>query len=171
VSLHLQIQDLALSIPTRLVLQGALVHLLRNAIAHGIESPEQRAAAGKPSRGSILIEALCRGGLLRLAVSDDGAGIHPALVAERAAARGLIDDPNSYRDDPTRILALLMKPGMSGVVTPDEMAGRGVGLDSVHQAALQLAGRVSIASDPGHGTTVVLELPLEQVTGRDPALV
>jgi len=123
-----------------------LTHLLRNAVAHGIESPGDRAQAGKPVRGRVELRAMSRGALVEVVVADDGRGISQE-VADRAQREGSLTD-------------VLAAAGYSTAEEVTELAGRGVGLDAVKNYALSLGGAFEIRSQPGHGMEVILLLPL-----------
>jgi len=133
----------------RAILSGIadpVVHLLRNAVAHGIEPPEDRERTGKPARGRLELRAEQRGGLVAVEVADDGRGVSPELLA-RAAEHGSLAD-------------VLATAGMSTAVEVGELAGRGVGLDAVKTHVESLGGSVEVRSEPGAGTTVTLLLPV-----------
>jgi two-component system chemotaxis sensor kinase CheA len=133
----------------RVILEGLsepLVHMLRNAIAHGIESSADRLAAGKPARGHVVLAAEQRGGLVAVTVSDDGRGVSRELL-ERAAREGSLVD-------------ILAGPGFSTRAIVSDLAGRGVGLDVVKAHVEVFGGSVQVESAPGVGTTVALLLPL-----------
>jgi two-component system, chemotaxis family, sensor kinase CheA len=123
-----------------------LTHLLRNAVAHGIEQPTDRERAGKPLRGRIELRATPRGGLVEIVIADDGRGVSPE-VAERARKEGSLTD-------------VLAHAGYSTAEEVTELAGRGVGLDAVKSYAQSLGGAFEIRSQPGEGMEVILLLPL-----------
>ena len=135
-----------------------LTHMIRNAIDHGLESPEKRIAAGKPAEGLVRLTALHRSGRIVLEVSDDGAGINRARVKEKAIANGLIAPDAALTDD--EIDNLIFLPGFSTASTVSDISGRGVGMDVVRQSVVALGGRISISSRPGQGSTFTLSLPL-----------
>lgn len=124
-------------------LREILLHLVRNAVAHGLETPHEREAAGKPRVGTIEIRAEELDGELRITVIDDGRGIDRALVERRAKELGLEGDP----------LEAIFAPGLSTSAEVSELAGRGIGLDVVRQRVAALHGRISVSSQPGAGTT------------------
>ncbi|HKG39247.1 MAG TPA: response regulator [Conexibacter sp.] len=133
----------------RMVLDGLsdmLGHLLRNAIAHGIEPPAERRAAGKPARGRIELRAEQRGGRVAIEVSDDGRGVAAELLREAPEGAALAER--------------LARPGFSTAGSVDSVAGRGVGLDAVKAHVESLGGGLSVHSEPGRGTTITLDLPL-----------
>ncbi len=134
-----------------------LEHMLRNAIAHGLELPEARRAAGKPEEGSIRIAVRREGAEVVLQVSDDGAGLNRAAIRARAIERGLIA-PEAVLSE-AELDQLIMQPGFSTAETVSRLAGRGVGMDVVASEVRQLGGTIEIASQPGAGTTFTLRLP------------
>lgn len=139
-------------------LADPLTHLVRNAVDHGIEAPEARAARGKPAHGTIRLAAAHRSGTVVISVSDDGAGLDRDRIVARARARGLLA-PDA---EPTEAEAhaLLFVPGFSTVDAVSALSGRGVGLDVVRTAVTALGGRVAVASMPGRGTEFAIQLPL-----------
>jgi two-component system chemotaxis sensor kinase CheA len=136
-------------------LKDPLLHLVRNAVDHGIEAPPERAAAGKPPAGLITVSAALKGAQVEIAVSDDGRGLDRARIREEARARGL---PESVED--RDLLALVFHPGLSTARTVTAVSGRGVGLDVVKSQVNALHGTVSLESVAGVGTTFSLTVPL-----------
>lgn len=134
-----------------------LEHMLRNAIAHGLETPQARLAAGKPEEGSIRIAVRREGAEVVLQVSDDGAGLNRAAIRARGIERGLISADAELTD--AELYQLIMQPGFSTAETVSRLAGRGVGMDVVASEVRQLGGSIDIASRPGAGTTFTLRLP------------
>ncbi len=139
-------------------LQDPLVHVLRNAIDHGIELPEERVALGKSRVGRIVLSASHQGGEVSIEVSDDGAGIKRDRVRERAESRGLIQPGAELSDDET--LSLVFAPGFSTKETVDELSGRGVGMDVVKTTITGLRGRVGLKSTEGRGSRLTMTMPL-----------
>ena len=135
-----------------------LTHMIRNAIDHGLESGDEREAAGKSREGTVTLSAAHRSGRVIIDVADDGGGINRDVVRKLAVARGLIQDTDVL--SPSEIDGLLFLPGFSSKDEVSEMSGRGVGLDVVRSEIQKLGGRVSIYSDPGEGTTFSISLPL-----------
>ncbi|HEY4218365.1 MAG TPA: chemotaxis protein CheA [Gemmatimonadaceae bacterium] len=137
----------------------SIVHLLRNAIDHGIETPEQRIAAGKSPTGRLTLSALRDRSAVVIRVSDDGKGIDRDRVLARAKRDGLID---AHRTELTEdeLLRLLARPGFSTAEQVTDMSGRGVGVDAVYTRVRALGGAMDIRSVPGQGTTMMLRLPL-----------
>jgi two-component system chemotaxis sensor kinase CheA len=157
-------------------LSDPLTHMIRNAIDHGIETPEKRAAAGKPAEGTIRVAAMHRSGRIVIEVSDDGAGIDRPVVRDIAIGKGLIPAGAQLSDDETDNLIFL--PGFSTKEAVSELSGRGVGMDVVKRSIQALGGRVSISSQPGKGSVFTMSLPLTLavldgmvVTAGDSALV
>lgn len=142
------------------VLGEPLLHLVRNAIDHGIEAPERRAASGKPPGGTLRVHAFQDKGGVVVEVSDDGAGIDPAAMRKAAVAKGLLtpDAAAALGDDDA--VRLVFAPGFSTAGSVSDLSGRGVGMDAVRTAVERAGGRVEIASTPGSGTRVRLSLPL-----------
>ncbi|MGE4536762.1 MAG: chemotaxis protein CheA [Desulfovibrio sp.] len=135
-----------------------LVHLLRNSIDHGIESPEARAAADKPATGVIRLGAAHAGGEVVITVADDGAGLDAAAIRARAEERGLV--PPGLEMTPKELYNLIFLPGFSTAKAVTSISGRGVGMDVVKRAIETLRGVVEIDSEPGRGTTITVRLPL-----------
>ncbi len=143
-----------------------LVHLLRNAVDHGIESPGQRRAAGKPETATISIEASRMGDRLLIEVTDDGRGIDPAVVRRKAAEKQLVpaDELAALTDE--QVIDLVFAPGFSTAAEVSDISGRGIGMDVVRTVVEQMGGRVSLASRPGVGTTVRLDMPMTIAMSR-----
>lgn len=139
-------------------LSDPLTHMIRNAVDHGLETPERRQAAGKPSEGIITLSASHRAGRVLIEVSDDGAGINRPKVREIAIAKGLIP-PDAILTD-VEIDNLLFLPGFSTASQVSALSGRGVGMDVVKSSIAALGGRITIISVPGQGTTFSISLPL-----------
>jgi two-component system chemotaxis sensor kinase CheA len=135
------------------------VHLLRNALAHGIEPPEERKAAGKPPVGTIRLAARQAGDGVVIALTDDGRGLDRQRIATRAVALELCSEEEAAAMADTELWALLAHPGFSTHSGVDRVAGRGIGLDAVRQGVESLRGRLEIESRPGRSTTVRLRLP------------
>jgi two-component system chemotaxis sensor kinase CheA len=147
----------------RLVLQALkdpIMHLLRNAVAHGIETPAERAAAGKPPAGSVALSIEARGDRLYVTVEDDGRGIDFAKVAEMAARRGLIAEDAPESQSPRALARLLFEPGFSTSANVTALAGRGMGLSVVYEQLTLLQGEVTFPPASGPGTLVLLSAPL-----------
>lgn len=141
-------------------LESPLTHILRNAIDHGIELPAVREACGKDKRGTIRIEALHRGGMLSITISDDGAGVRYDAVRERLVARGQYTAEEAEGLSDADLCDHLYQPGFSTARTVTELSGRGVGLDVVNAMANDVGGAVRFSSAPGIGTSIHFQLPL-----------
>jgi two-component system chemotaxis sensor kinase CheA len=135
-----------------------ITHMLRNAIDHGLETPDERLAAGKPAEGTVRLVALHRSGRIVIEISDDGKGINRERVRGIAVARGLIAEDAVLTDD--EIDNLIFLPGFSTAETITDVSGRGVGMDVVRRSIQALGGRISISSVPGKGSTFTMSLPL-----------
>jgi two-component system chemotaxis sensor kinase CheA len=139
-------------------LNDPLMHLVRNSMDHGIEPPRARLAAGKPAAATICLSARYSGANVLIEVSDDGRGIDPAAVRERAVARGLIAADAPLTEE--QVFSLILSPGFSTARTVTGVSGRGVGMDVVRQGVEALRGTIHVSSKPGIGTAVTLRLPL-----------
>jgi two-component system chemotaxis sensor kinase CheA len=139
-------------------LADPLTHIIRNSADHGIESPEDRLAAGKSEEGTIHLSAAQRGGRIVIEVKDDGAGINTERVLRKAREKNLVDQDISLTDD--EICNLIFLPGFSTVDTISDISGRGVGMDVVRRNIQDLGGRVTLKSERGKGMTIQLALPL-----------
>ena len=135
-----------------------VLHLVRNAVSHGFEPPEERLAAGKPADGTLTLSAASVGHTVVLEIADDGRGIDPAAVAARAAAMGL--DVPAGPLDARAILDLICTPGFSTRHESDRASGRGVGMAVVKTTIEELNGTLALQTAPGEGTRFVIELPL-----------
>lgn len=135
-----------------------LEHLVRNAVAHGIEDPQARVAAGKPEHGEVRLRAQQAGNEIVLTLSDDGAGIDHAAVRAHALANGWLDEDAELSDE--QLEALLFRSGFTTATQVTELAGRGVGLDVVRSEIAGIGGRVRLESSPGGGSRFTLHLPL-----------
>lgn len=141
-------------------LEAPLTHLLRNAVDHGIETPEDRQTAGKPAEGVVSLQASHSGGMLQVTVSDDGRGIDCERLRAAVVARALASAETAGQFSEQELLEFLFLPGFTMKSTVSEISGRGVGLDVVQDTLRQIRGSVRIASEPGRGTRFVLKLPL-----------
>jgi len=139
-------------------LRDPLIHMIRNSIGHGIEDPDQRRAAGKPTAGKLLLRSVHDSGSIVIELSDDGAGIDRKRIAQRAAQRGLIAEGASLSEKET--LDLIFHPGFSTADEVTDLSGRGVGLDVVRRNIDAIHGSVTVESRQAEGTTFRLRLPL-----------
>ncbi|ROO33606.1 MULTISPECIES: chemotaxis protein CheA [unclassified Pseudomonas] len=135
-----------------------LMHLLRNAMDHGIETAEARLAAGKPAKGHLHLNAYHDSGSIVLEIADDGAGLNRDRILEKAQERGLVAPGASPTDQ--EIYNLIFEPGFSTAQSVTNLSGRGVGMDVVKRNITLLRGTVDLDSQPGHGTVVRIRLPL-----------
>ncbi len=135
-----------------------LMHLVRNAMDHGIDAPEVRAARGKPAQGTVALNAFHDSGSIVIQVSDDGGGLNRERILAKAIERGLVEAGKSLSD--ADIYGLIFEPGFSTAEQITNLSGRGVGMDVVKRNITALRGSVAITSEPGHGTTVTVRLPL-----------
>jgi two-component system chemotaxis sensor kinase CheA len=140
------------------LINDPLVHLVRNAVDHGIEPPEERERNGKPRAGTFLLKAYHSGGNVVVEISDDGRGLDRDKIIQKAMAKGLIQ--SGQRMSESEIINLIFQPGFSTADAVTDISGRGVGLDVVKKAVETLRGRVDVASEPGKGCTFSVRLPL-----------
>lgn len=141
-------------------LESPLTHILRNAVDHGVELPEERLAAGKPVRSTIRIEALHRGGMLSITISDDGRGVRFEKVRQQLVALGLFSADEAENLSEAELCEHLYQPGFSTAEAVTEVSGRGVGLDVVSSMANEVGGTVRFSSVAGEGTSIHFQLPL-----------
>jgi two-component system chemotaxis sensor kinase CheA len=134
-------------------LQGALLQLVRNTVAHGIESGAQRTAAAKSPIGMVTLRVMQRGRRVAFACSDDGRGIDLSAVVRIAKSRGLIP-PGTETPGREELLRLILKSGMTTAVNVSDVSGRGIGLDVAREAADRLGGEIDIQTEAGKGTTI-----------------
>jgi two-component system, chemotaxis family, sensor kinase CheA len=139
-------------------LADPLVHLIRNAVDHGLETPQERVAAGKPPTGRVRLAARQAGGEVIISVSDDGRGISRERVRARAKAQGLLSE-GAQPSDP-ELLQLIFHPGFSTAQQVTSLSGRGVGMDVVKRTVESLRGAVDVVSPPGGGSELALRIPL-----------
>ena len=139
-------------------LADPLVHMIRNSLDHGIETPDERRAAGKPEEAEIHLSAAHRSGRIVIEVADDGRGIDRAVVLGKAIEKGLVDPGAGLSD--SEIDDLIFLPGFSTAEAVTDVSGRGVGMDVVRRSIQELGGRISVDSTPGVGSRFILSLPL-----------
>ncbi|WP_373379469.1 Hpt domain-containing protein [Cupriavidus nantongensis] len=137
---------------------GPIEHLIRNAVAHGIEPAAQRRAAGKPVTGALTLEVQQEGNEVVLHFIDDGGGLDLARIRARAVERRLLAPDDDASE--VRLTEMIFTPGFSTAEAVSELAGRGVGMDVVRAETVALGGRITLASQPGQGTTFTVHLPL-----------
>ena len=136
---------------------GPLLHLIRNAVNHGIETPEQRVQQGKTPRGQITLSASYEGNQVVITVREDGRGIEPEQVRQVAIARGLITPEHVLNEN--ELIELIFRPGFSTAEVLSEESGRGVGLDVVRDSVSRLRGTIEVESTPGQGTAFTMKFP------------
>jgi two-component system chemotaxis sensor kinase CheA len=139
-------------------LKDPLTHMIRNALDHGIETPEARRARGKEPTGLITLKALHEGANIVIELSDDGAGLDRARIAARVRALGLCAEPEQLAD--AELCKFIFEPGFSTAEAISDLSGRGVGMDVGRRNIETLRGSIGVASRPGEGTTIILRLPL-----------
>jgi two-component system chemotaxis sensor kinase CheA len=147
-------------------LNDPLVHLVRNAIDHGLESPQARSEAGKPAAGRVLIEARREKDHVSISVSDDGSGLDLDRLRRQAVEAGVIHPDLAEDLPPGELAALVFRPGLSTATEVSHVSGRGVGMDAVKASVEALGGRVELNSRPGLGTTTTLFVPLTAAVQR-----
>ncbi|MAR92428.1 MAG: chemotaxis protein CheA [Pseudomonadales bacterium] len=135
-----------------------LVHLVRNGIDHGLESPEQRLAAGKPETGTITLNAFHQGGNIVIEIIDDGKGLNRERILQKAIANGVISEHETLSDE--QIQELIFQPGFSTAEQVTDVSGRGVGMDVVRRNIQELNGSIEVRSVEGQGSTFTIRLPL-----------
>ncbi|MBD1846549.1 hybrid sensor histidine kinase/response regulator [Cyanobacteria bacterium FACHB-63] len=141
-------------------LEAPLTHILRNATDHGIESPEERIAAGKSAEGTIRLEALHRGGMLAITIADDGKGINLEQLCQKVVNKNLTTSEMAAQLSDSELLEFLFLPGFSTAKQVTEISGRGVGLDIAKSMAQEVGGTVRAMSQVGKGTSFHFQLPL-----------
>jgi len=147
-------------------LSDPLVHLVRNAVGHGIEMPSVRVGAGKNEIGKIVIDARRVKDSIRISIRDDGAGIDLDRVRERAIDAGILLADLAEDLPPEQLAALVFQPGISTADSISELSGRGVGMDAVRATIESLGGQVEIATKRGHGTTTTMIVPITAAVQR-----
>ncbi|MHB8473184.1 MAG: hybrid sensor histidine kinase/response regulator [Gammaproteobacteria bacterium] len=141
-------------------IEAPLNHLLRNALDHGVDSPEQRRAAGKPAQATIVLEALHTSGMLSISVSDDGRGVDLDTLREKIIQKGLVTADTAPQLSDTELLEFLFLPSFSTRDQVTETSGRGVGLDVVHSVMQEMRGVIRTTTQMGKGTRFQMQLPL-----------
>lgn len=165
---HLDVSGAAVEIDKTVldVLRDPLMHLLRNAVDHGIEAPDERERQGKPRGGRVLIDVEQRGSEILVRVGDDGRGIDPALVRQAAVRQHLLSrqEADLISDDEAR--SLIFHPGLTTAAEVTAISGRGIGMDVVRDRVESLRGRLSVQSALGSGTTISLSMPVSMTRIR-----
>lgn len=141
-------------------IKDPLTHIIRNAIDHGMETTEERLAAGKPAKGKLSLRAFHEGGQVNIEMSDDGRGINAGLVCSKAVQKGIITSETASRLQEREIYQLIFSPGFSTAGKVTNVSGRGVGMDVVKTNIEKIGGSVDVSSSQGKGTTIKMKIPL-----------
>ena len=141
-------------------LADPLVHLVRNSVDHGVELPDVREAAGKPRAGKVILAAQQEGDHIVLSITDDGGGMDPQKLKDRAASKGLMDQDTADRLSDVEAYNLIFAPGFSTKDEISDVSGRGVGMDVVKTKISQLNGQIDVQSKKGEGTVIAIKVPL-----------
>ena len=141
-------------------IKDPMTHIIRNAIDHGIETPEERRTAGKLAQGRLNLRAFHEGGQVNIEISDDGNGIDAERVLQKAIQRGLVTAEQGSRMSHREMLALIFLPGLSTAEKVTNVSGRGVGMDVVRTNIEKIGGNVDLYSEPGKGATIRIKIPL-----------
>jgi len=141
-------------------IKDPLTHLVRNAVDHGIESPEARQVAGKPAEGRLLLRAFHEGGQVIIEITDDGAGLNLERIRDKAIKKGLVSSDEAARMSERELCNLIFLPGLSTAEKVTNVSGRGVGMDVVRTNIEKIGGLVDVQTAAGQGTTVRLKIPL-----------
>jgi two-component system, chemotaxis family, sensor kinase CheA len=157
---HLIVEDGEVELDTSVVegLREPLTHMIRNAVDHGLETADERVRQGKDPVGTIRLSARHEDGTVVVSLTDDGRGIDQALLLERAREIGLV--PHDGTMSTEALLGLIFEPGFSTRRVANDLSGRGVGMDVVRRTIEALRGTVQVQSEVGHGTTILIRLPL-----------
>ncbi|MGO4503202.1 MULTISPECIES: chemotaxis protein CheA [unclassified Dyella] len=141
-------------------LADPMVHLIRNALDHGVEMPDERERAGKPRKGKVTLGASQRGERIVITVSDDGRGMNPEILRRKAVEKGVMDEAQASRLTENECYEIIFRPGFSTAATVSDISGRGVGMDVVKTRVVELGGTLSVRSQLGKGSTLELAVPL-----------
>ncbi len=141
-------------------IKDPLIHIVRNSVDHGIESPETRTSRGKTAAGTLFLRAFHEGGKVNIEIADDGAGIDPEKVRAKAIQRGLVTTERAARMGERELVNLVFMPGFSTAEKVSNISGRGVGMDVVKTNIEKIGGTVELGSRPGGGTTIKIKIPL-----------
>lgn len=143
-----------------------LIHIVRNSLDHGIETPEVRTAAGKPASGKLSIRATQEADRVLIEIADDGKGINPDVVKRKAIEKGVIDEATAERMTDREAVNLVMAAGFSTADAVSDLSGRGVGMDAVRRAVDKVNGTLALDSEPGKGTRIRIQLPMSIAVTR-----
>lgn len=141
------------------IISDSLIHLIRNAVGHGVETPEERKKAGKPEEGNISLSAFSESDAVVIEIKDDGKGIDAVRVREKAVSKGLISAEDARQMSDNDIILMIFEPGFSTMDEVNSISGRGVGMDVVKKALDSIGGNVSVETKQGQGSTFSLRLP------------
>ena len=141
-------------------IKDPLTHMVRNAIDHGLEPPAERAAAGKPSAGTITLSASHQGGYIIIRIADDGRGLNTDAIRRKAVEKGLISEVEAAELPDSKVHRLIFAPGFSTAAAVTSISGRGVGMDVVRANIEEIGGQVDLVSTPGAGTVISMRIPL-----------
>ncbi len=141
-------------------LADPMVHLIRNALDHGLEMPDERERAGKSRKGKVTLSASQRGERIVITVADDGRGMNPDVLRRKAVEKGVIDEAQASRLSENECYELIFRPGFSTAATVSDISGRGVGMDVVKTRVAELGGTLQVRSQLGRGSTLELAVPL-----------
>src|SRR5262249_7690107 len=141
-------------------IKDPLIHLVRNAVDHGIEPPDQRLIAGKPAMGRLMLRAFPEGGQVNLEITDDGAGLDADRIRDKAIERGIIAPDQAARMSERELLRLVFLPGFSTAERVTNVSGRGVGMDVVRTNIERIGGTIDLQTTRGIGTTIKIKVPL-----------
>lgn len=158
VNLHISGEETEMDRNVMEEISDPLVHIIRNAIDHGIEDKQKRTAAGKPELGNIFLDAKYEGNEIWITIQDDGGGLNRDRILEKSRERGIVDGEAQLSDQ--EIYQLIFEPGFSTAQQVSEISGRGVGMDVVKRNLEKLRGKIDIRSDQGMGTEFILRIPL-----------
>ena len=160
VSLHITGEETEVDKTVAEIISDPLVHLMRNAVDHGMETPEERLAAGKPAKGVLSLEARHQAGEIWITVSDDGKGMDPRRILDKAVEKGLVRRERGEQLSDSEIFAFVFEPGFSTAAAVTAISGRGVGMDVVKKNIERVKGRIEVTSVMGKGTSFTLRIPL-----------
>ncbi|NOY30180.1 MAG: chemotaxis protein CheA [Planctomycetes bacterium] len=160
--IHLDIRGENTELDKRMIdeLGDPLIHMIRNCVDHGIESPEDREAAGKPRQGTVTLDAFHRGNSILIEIRDDGKGLDAEKIRQKAIDKGLLSAADAEKLTTHQVFQLIWEPGLSTAEKVTEVSGRGMGMDIVRTKIEEISGAVELNSQVGEGTTITIKLPL-----------
>lgn len=168
VRLETESREIALDKTILEAMKDPMIHILRNAVDHGIETPQARKAAGKPPEGRVTLRASTDQGSVVIEVIDDGAGVNPARVKQRALERGLLTLQQAAKLPDSDALKLVFLPGVSTAASATKVSGRGVGMDVVRTNIEKIGGTVDMQSTSGKGSRITIRIPVKSRSARTP---